>query len=450
MSHCKNNNKIILAPLCVAIFLSACGGGSDSGGDKSVATPSSPPTTRTPSAPIPENLTATQPSPVAKSVAATKPIVSTTPIPKTTPTPKTTPPPKTTPMPTAQTAPMAKSQPTPEPMTHEQLALTMINELSIRRNECGFGGLEMNEDLNKISQRHAAYLQHVFSTVNPTAFWPHSEKTVPGIEQVTGENNPYYTADRFSARVEASDYLYRYNQAAENIATRRLFTSRGVQTLDPNLISKQMLASLLAAPYHLATLVSPDFDQIGASFVSYLPAYREAKTSRSFTLVTSSGSRKPPGYQTQPSGLLTYPCEQSKNVGRILTHESPNPMRGTGRDLSTDPVGQPVHIIYPAAKSIKVSNVIYKDSKTDRVIPVHLLDSDSDPYKNTDFELPLNSAFIIPLTDNFDNCGTLYQNNPNNCGLDPETNYTVSFEVLVDGAKRIKRAFEFTTADWER
>ena len=58
----------------------------------------------------------------------------------------------------------------------------------------------------------------------------------------------------------------------------------------------------------------------------------------------------------------------------------------------------------PSAQSIKVSNIKFRDMKRNVDIPVKLLDSNDDPFKGTNFELPANEAFIMPLTDSLKSC----------------------------------------------
>lgn len=329
-------------------------------------------------------------------------------------------------------------------INHRQLAASAIANLNQRRRSCGFGELQVNDELNTMSEQHAKYIQHVFVQADrmPNAYTPHSEKRIAGFTEVTGERNPYFAGEDLLARVQAAQYQYRDNIVGESINTRLIYESAGVGKLNPQKVTSEMLSSLLAAPYHLATLMSPNFNQNGTSIISFVPNNKAHTKARGFVLVTTNGadSKLPP-----PNKLLTYPCAGSTNTARMLDNESPNPMQGLGRNLRSDPVGQPIYITYPAAKRIKVSDISFVDAGTNEQVPTYLLDTQSDPHQRTAAELPANSAFIIPLTDGFKNCDAKVRSAHNNCGLHPNTTYRASFTVQIDNVKTLQRSVEFTT-----
>jgi len=259
---------------------------------------------------------------------------------------------------------------------------------------------------------------------------------------VTGQQNPYYTGDDLAARLQTANYQHREYRIGESLSIRLLYESKGIGEVNTDTIASEMLGSLLAAPYHLATLMSPAFNQNGTSIISFVPHNKDYTKARGFVLVSTNGASS---HLTLPDKLLTYPCEGSRNTARMLDNESPNPLQGLGRDLRSDPVGQPLYITYPAAKKIQVSHISFIEVASQQQIPTYLLDASSDPHDHTAAQLPAHSAFIIPLTDGFNNCTVNRRSSHNNCGLNPNTRYRVSFRVQIDDAKTLQRTVDFTT-----
>ena len=79
-------------------------------------------------------------------------------------------------------------------------------------------------------------------------------------------------------------------------------------------------------------------------------------------------------------------------------------------------------------------------------VPTQLLDADQDPYKDTIYQLPANEAFILPLTDALKSCEHKLNTNAN-CGLYSNSQYRVSFEVMIDNKAVINKSFTFTTGE---
>lgn len=327
---------------------------------------------------------------------------------------------------------------------HRQQAVSVIEELNQRRQACGFGGLQKNENLMALSEHHAQYLQHVFVQAGslPSQYSPHSEQSVPELAEVTGQQNPYYMGDDLAARLQTANYPYREHRVGESLSIRLLYESKGIGEVNTDNITSEMLGSLLAAPYHLATLMSPTFNQNGTSVISFVPHKQDNNKARGFVLVSTNGASS---NLPLPDQLLTYPCEGSRDTARMLDNESPNPVQGLGRDLRTDPVGQPLYITYPAAKKIQVSHINFIEVASQQKIPTYLLDANTDPHNHTTAQLPANSAFIIPLTDSFNNCTATKHSGHNNCGLNANTRYRVSFTVQVDDGSTLQRSIDFMT-----
>lgn len=140
--------------------------------------------------------------------------------------------------------------------------------------------------------------------------------------------------------------------------------------------------------------------------------------------------------------MAKYPCGATTGTNTALYNESPDPTKDTGRNLRTDPIGQPVHVKMSSAKTMKVSNIKFTDVARKIDMPVQVIDYNSDPYKGTNYELPANEAFIMPLTDSLNSCE---QGTRKNCGLYGNSKYTVSFDVLVDNKDLQTKSFTFST-----
>jgi hypothetical protein len=123
-------------------------------------------------------------------------------------------------------------------------------------------------------------------------------------------------------------------------------------------------------------------------------------------------------------------------------------VKHTGRDLRINPIGQPIYINVPSAETIEVSNVKFYDAQRNIEVPIELLDYRQDPYKNTVYALPANEAFILPMTDDLKSCEIARrQDQSQQCGLYGNTEYRVSYEVLIDNKILQQQSFSFTTGE---
>ena len=98
----------------------------------------------------------------------------------------------------------------------------------------------------------------------------------------------------------------------------------------------------------------------------------------------------------------------------------------------------------PSAQTIDISNVTFHDIQRNINVPIELLDYRQDPYKNTANALPANEAFILPITDNLKSC-QIASKKGKNCGLHGNSDYRVSFDILVDNKTIERESFTFTT-----
>lgn len=324
-------------------------------------------------------------------------------------------------------------------------ALASANLISLERQNCGVGGLSYDEDLAAVSVKHAAYIAHVRSKTPINNMNPHREQEYVNWEKDTGEGNPHFAGDSFIDRLLTAGYSKAPYFAGENIVLSSAATGNGM-VKDPTVAAIGMTRSLLSAPYHLRTIMKPNRANAGTSLTTYTPYGKSANKSLGYILVAMDAS-KSNSVAEKLAGITTYPCESTSGTSTALYTESPDPTFGSGRDLRTDPIGQPIHILVDTADKIKVSNVKFRDTVRNTDVPVEMLDADKDPHKGTGYELPKNEAFILPITDGIKSCSGKQGAGKNNCGLMGNTSYEVSFDVLIDDGQFQSKKFTFKTGD---
>ena len=323
-------------------------------------------------------------------------------------------------------------------------ALSANNQFSLARTSCGLSGLSGDTKLDDIAIQHANYIKYVFANSTPTTFNAHVENEISDIASVTGDNNPFFGGLDFSDRLLNANYSNAQYGATENIAQSVYYSSAG-NFLSVDMVATSMAKSLLAAPYHLRSLMLPTSSLIGTGMVTYKPNAKNLTLNQGYVLVSHASATRATRNRSV-SGVFTYPCEGVTGTVTALYNESPNPVRGTGRNLRTDPIGQPVYVSMPSADKIKVSNIKFRDTQRNTDVPIQLIDFDNDPYSNTNYELPENEAFILPLTDALKSCEVKRRaDQSQQCGLYGNTKYQVSFDILVDNQASETQSFTFTT-----
>ena len=317
------------------------------------------------------------------------------------------------------------------------------NEINLARTTCGLNALSADPELDNIAIQHANYINYVFANSTPTVFNAHSQSTIDNIAGVTGANNPFFTGNELKDRLLNADYSNIAYGVAENIAQSSYYHSLG-DIVASDIATLSMTKSLLAAPYHLRGLMIPSSKVTGTGVIAYKPYNKEANTYQSYVVVNYAAATKA-SKNISYSGIFTYPCQDVTNTVTALYNETPDPFRG-GRNLQANPIGQPIYINVPTAKTIKIRNISFYDVKRNSEISTQLLDADQDPYKNTSYELPANEAFILPLTDHLKSCEHRAKV-AQNCGLYGNSQYRVSFDVMIDNKALISKSFTFTTGE---
>ncbi|WP_227677734.1 CAP domain-containing protein [Psychrobacter sp. H8-1] len=328
-------------------------------------------------------------------------------------------------------------------------ALVASGTISSARRGCGLSGLSDDPALEDIAIKHANYIKYVYAKSTPTAFNAHYEGEIEDIKAWTGSNNPFFTGDMFEDRIRKAAYPNSMYGVTENIAQTEYFNSDGI-LVAPEVAALSMTKSLLAAPYHLRSLMLPSSSLTSSAMVAYKPYGKDSTKYQGYIMVNHASAASSTKNDTV-EGIFTYPCQGVSDTVTALYNESPDPFRNPNggqptRDLRINPIGQPVYISMPKATNIKVSNIKFRDIQRNIDVPVDLLDYSNDPHKRTAYELPQNQAFILPLTDSLQSC-EVGRRKGKNCGLYGNSKYQVSFDVLVDNKTLEKQSFTFTTGE---
>lgn len=329
-----------------------------------------------------------------------------------------------------------------EESERDKATAAVNHEFNVARNQCGLNALFPDAELQKVALGHAKYITYVFSHSQPTAFNAHYQNEIPDIAAVTSKNNPYYSGLDVKNRLLNANYTNIHYGFTENVAQTMYFHSAGELT-SVETAAVSMAKSLLAAPYHLSSIMLPSSKVVGTAVVAYKPFDRDVRTNQGYALVSNAAATADTANASY-DGILTYPCQGVTGTATALYNETPDPVKHMGRNLSTDPIGQPVYITIPKAKHIKIINIRFFDVKRNIQVPTQLLDYQSDPYLNTEYELPNNAAFILPITDALDSCHKL-MSKAKNCGLYGNSDYQVSFDIIINDQRMLHQSFNFMT-----
>ena len=135
--------KNLAAVLFLAVFLTACGGGSDS-----------------------DSSSTSNDSPSQSQEVISEPITS---------APVTAEPDDQDNEPNDNVPVNTSDEPTEN---NAQAALSANNQFSLARTSCGLGGLSMDTALDDIAIQHANYIKYVFANSSPTSFNAHVENKI--------------------------------------------------------------------------------------------------------------------------------------------------------------------------------------------------------------------------------------------------------------------------------
>ena len=332
------------------------------------------------------------------------------------PAPIPAPTPNPTPIPTSPTTI------TPTNSAVELAAMKLLNE---NRSQCGFGSLTANQNLNLTAMNHANYMASVTET-NKQPFASHEEQAETGLLD-TGITNPYYSGIDLATRLNpltlgknAVSTHYDYQGQGENISLSNFSTKDSSYTVNDTATVEAMLYNLFAAPYHLRSLVYPQFTEVGLSYqLVKWTANNEINHTSLLEIVSALPSSQK---YIENTKLLNFPCD-GVTTDYKLTDETPNPF-GTTRNLKYQPTGQPVYVLAPSDKIIKdatISMTINGQS----VGVIHKLMAANDPNRL----LKDNEIVFMPDRE-----------------LQPSSTYQVSYQLFyTDGTYSQPRSFSFAT-----
>lgn len=317
--------------------------------------------------------------------------------------------------------------------------------IASQRKICGLGELSHDSELIDIASRHNAYLQYLHTRIDTRGLNSHYQNKIKNYEKITGDSNPFFTGNDYTDRIISARYKNGIYGGSENIIQEHIYSKNGL-IQDPNAVAAVMARGFLSAPYHMQSLLNPTTGAIGISFRVYTPYKASPSQKKGYSLVSATSGTLETS-NNKINGLFTYPCQGVVGTVTGLYNEIPSPVEGTGRNLNKDPIGQPILVYMPSVESMKVINIRVHDTQRNYDVPTNLLDYKSDPHKGSEYELPMNKAFILPITDKIKSCKS---GRYKNCGLMPHTKYQVSFDAVVDGGAVINKSFVFETGATNR
>lgn len=328
---------------------------------------------------------------------------------------------------------------------------TPLMVLNAQRTTCGFSSLTNNDELVKASKNHNNYLAYISETSGkPDLFASHDEK-VEANWRNTGSANPYFSGKSVAERVKtgndkgslaevvnypfATSYEFKSNSSEFKISGN--FVSENISARSHANDGSVLVRSLLASPYHLKSLVSQYYKDVGVHFhqskqwevKGYTPI-----TASYLTLVLGLQQGQAPQIANK---TLSYPCNKIAGVEHTLTHEYPDPFAGHSRgNISKEkPIGQPVYIIAQPGKVIaNISNISFKPINGVVAPKVWVMFQNANPRTNLQHirdvhkRLEANEAFLIPDTK-----------------LQPATTYEVSYTINYTDKTSENTKFNFST-----
>lgn len=314
--------------------------------------------------------------------------------------------------------------PIPTPTTNSTVELAAMKLLNENRSQCGFGSLTANQNLNLTAMNHAKYMASV-TEINKQPFASHNEQAEAGLS-ATGITNPYYSGIDLVTRLKPSTLgknavstHYASQAEGENISLSNFSTKDTSYTVNDTATVEAMLYNLFAAPYHLRSLVYPQFTEVGLSYqLVKWTANNEINHTSLLEIVSALPSSQK---YIENTKLLNFPCD-GVTTDYKLTDETPNPF-GTTRNLKYQPTGQPVYVLAPSGKIITDATATITQNGAS-IGMIHTLTSLSDPNKL----LNKNEVIFIP-----------------DLPLKPNTSYQVSYQLVFNDGQKTTHQFTFKT-----
>lgn len=302
--------------------------------------------------------------------------------------------------------------------------LSAFNELNRRRMNCGFPALERSAELDKAATNHADYLIYM-EKYSDKDFQGHNEKKEGSF---SGINNPYYSGENIGNRLKtgnnigtkAQPVLYNYSIVGENLSYSSANHAYVTNRSDFE-IAQDALIGLLAAPYHMAGLMNPNYTEVGIEY--HRDKIRNIYPDGTYGMVLELVSARPnnKAAKTPKQDILTYPCDGSDRTAYKLDNEYPNPI--PSRNLKKNPIGQPIYIRSGNGKPIHVSNYSMKSVSDEKIELLPLTKANDPNEKLREYEV-----ILMPSK-----------------ALKPNTRYTVKYDISINNGSYQTKYINFTT-----
>lgn len=328
---------------------------------------------------------------------------------------------------------------------------TAISVLNTQRSTCGFSALQDNSELTKASQNHNKYMAHISETTAVSQiFASHYELAEVGWKN-SHTANPYFSGESVNTRIKTGNNKgasavavnypvatsYNFTQDGKPYIMYGSFVAENIATSTTD-TDVELLRNLLAAPYHLKSLVSQYYKDVGIHYHGSnkwtIKGYNPISANY-LTLVLGLQQNQAPSFS---SSTLSYPCAGITGVAHTLTDETPDPFvnHPSRKGISKEnPIGQPVYIVAPNSKEISnISNVSFKAVNGSISPQVWVMFNNAKPNTNINQMIDVhkrlenNEAFLIP-----------------NEALKPATTYEVSYTLTYKDGSNENSKFRFST-----
>lgn len=274
--------------------------------------------------------------------------------------------------------------------SEEEIAFNLLNA---ERQNCGFGLLTQNPQLDQSSKAHADWLL----VNNYTLHW-----------EVAGTTG--FTGVAPADRIFAAGYTAGVGTEAEYDDS---FSNNKAG------LAQKAIHTFLNAPYHAFTLLS-GYKDVGIAMRSSLDTstpQNRVVANLNFGYKTATGQQS-----GSMSNVATYPCQGSANVEYQLKTESPNPV--PGRNLGTNPLGSTIVVILNPNQIAKITNATVTNTATGAPVTMRApVDYSNDP----NGMLAANEAYVSA-----------------DAPMAPNTTYQVVLNGT-NGTTPFSRTFTFTT-----
>ena len=277
--------------------------------------------------------------------------------------------------------------------SEETNTLMLLNQ---ERGHCGFGLLKQNAKLDQSAAAHAAYL------VQNSLLHGHRED--PALPGFTGRNE--------TERAAAVGYLHPVSAA--------LATLSGPPVAASTLTSTGQVRGLLAAPYHLLSMIESVSD-VGVGNRKKVGTDGVERQALNITMGRVEGVN-----DLDASQAYSYPCEGSTGVNAGLADETPSPIPSANLVQDFRTYGGPIAVKVRTGRVLVVTSAIVTPTTGGPAVAVQIVSQANTPRPDL---MRASDAYVLPLSV-----------------LQPGTSYTVQLAGTNDG-QPFSKSFSFTTAN---